>query len=1050
MIIKKSCLAFILLLCTLFVPIKQSIAQFEPHPEKKWFTIETEHFYVNFHEGAERTAKVVAKIAEEVYGPITSLYNHEPNEKLIWIISDVSDLANGATDFFGNRIEIFATPLDFDLRGTTNWLRNVITHEFVHAIQLQAAMKFGRSVPAVYLQWLNYEQERRPDVLYGYPNVIMSYPISGIGVPAWFAEGTAQYQRQQLGYDGWDAHRDMILRMQVLGDNMLSWNEMGQFSSITSLKAESIYNSGFNLTRYIAKTYGEDKLKEITYALGELTNFSFDKAVRQVIGKDGDQLYNEWKAYLTQDYNRRLGDLKSNQIKGELIEKTGFVNYYPKFSPDGKKIAFISNQKSDFGGSALYIYDTDKKEKEFIAAPVFSNFDWSPDGRKIIFSSREIPPNVNGESFYDLYEVNVSTQDKRRLTFGQRALTPAYSKDGSKIAFTVNGDGTLNLYVSDANGRGIRPVTYFKSGEQLYNPVFLNNGVEVIVDYALNENRKLAKINTETGVMEFILDEPGIDFRTAAVSKDDSTYYFSSDVTGIFNIYALDLPTGEVSQLTNVLGGAFMPSVNEQGDLTYASFESDGYKIALLNEFYESDPLQLASYDRPPFVLPQYSGNDNPLAVGKDNFEWDKLREFDDTKLESFTVKPYTSLFTKLFFFPVLRYDNYTKGNKFLDAIKPGVYFYSDEAIGRFSIFGGASINRNLERDLFMQFDYRNGVPFLNEFFGQKLKFTPEFSLAGYNVTRKTTADLIASIDTIPVEVAYDLLSFDVSMDWKMINYNHNFRFMYTFSKYASSLEGFVIPQSGIFIRSSSQDYFKANNFSLRYSYRSYMGSRNRDINPIGRNLWIQLDHEISDINPELEVEDGNLISRFKKNNLNKLSGELTESIGLFGNDHVVSLKLAGATIFGPPVDDFYNFYASGLPGMKGYPFYALGGGRMAYSTLTYRFPVFKNIDTRISPLYLDKLYMSLYGSFGNAWDADNVKLSDFKKDIGAQLRLQAFTSYVFPTSIFFDAAYGLDSFTRTFQNKDVTYGKEWRFYFGMLFGFDLGSGHSCNRFCSH
>lgn len=32
------------------------------------------------------------------------------------------------------------------------------------------------------------------------------------------AEGTAQYQRQQMGYDYWDAHRDMILRMCVLGD----------------------------------------------------------------------------------------------------------------------------------------------------------------------------------------------------------------------------------------------------------------------------------------------------------------------------------------------------------------------------------------------------------------------------------------------------------------------------------------------------------------------------------------------------------------------------------------------------------------------------------------------------------------------------------------------------------------------------------------------------------------------------------------------------------------------------------------------------------------
>ncbi|MBK9334911.1 MAG: hypothetical protein IPM96_21555 [Ignavibacteria bacterium] len=46
-------------------------------------------------------------------------------------------------------------------------------------------------------------------------------------------------------------------------------------------------------------------------------------------------------------------------------------------------------------------------------------------------------------------------------------------------------------------------------------------------------------------------------------------------------------------------------------------------------------------------------------------------------------------------------------------------------------------------------------------------------------------------------------------------------------------------------------------------------------------------------------------------------------------------------------------------------------------------------------PLYLDKLYFSLCGDYGNAWNGSNTKLKDFKSDIGAQLRLQAFSFYV-------------------------------------------------------
>ena len=37
-----------------------------------------------------------------------------------------------------------------------------------------------------------------------------------------------------------------------------------------------------------------------------------------------------------------------------------------------------------------------------------------------------------------------------------------------------------------------------------------------------------------------------------------------------------------LEQVTNVLGGAFMPSVDSSGNLTYASFNSTGYKISLL------------------------------------------------------------------------------------------------------------------------------------------------------------------------------------------------------------------------------------------------------------------------------------------------------------------------------------------------------------------------------------------------------------------------------------------------------------------------------------
>lgn len=1024
--------------CIIFAASKDSFSQFEPHPELDWHTIETEHFFVHYHTGAERTANTIAKIAEEIYGPITSLYNYSPG-KVSFIVNDASDIANGATDYFGNRIEIFASALDYDLRGTHNWLRNVITHEYVHAVQVQASLKFGKNIPAIYLQWLGYENEIRPDVLYGYPNAIVSYPFSGVDVPAWLAEGTSQYQRQQLRYEHWDAHRDMILRSYIIGNNLLTWNEMGQFSSVTSLKAESIYNLGYALTRYIAEKYGEKKLGEITNNLGDLGTFSVDKAMRKALGKDGNQVYNEWKAFLQNDYKIRLQDVEKDKITGELIEKKGFANYYPQFSPDGQKIAYLSNQDFDYGTTSLMLYDVKTKKSKGLTGPVSTNYSWSPDGKKIIFAKRNSPPSLYGTVIFDLYEYDINSKEEKRLTEDLRAFSPSYSPDGKSLVFIVNKDGSLNLVIADSKAKNQKRLTAYNNGEQVYNPKFSPDGKSIYFDYAYEEYRKLAKVDIETGKIEFVLDEENIDYRNPVPSKDGKKIFFSSNPTGIFNIYSYDLDSGNISQITNVLGGAFMPSVDSAGNLAFATYEPTGYKIALLKDIREHEPSSLGAYKSPDKRIQRYAAEDTlKLASG---FNWNELNNYNDRNLAKLEGKPYKSQFTNFSLIPVIRFDTYQRPDKFnfFEAIKPGLYFYSSEIMSRLALFGGAAINIKGERDLFLQFEYNNGFPFFKDFFTKKVKFLPKFTLDGYNVTRLSEADLVAGIDTLSVGLDYNLVTIDFGMAFKAINDHHNFRLGAAYSNYLYNLDAFALPGSGISVRSSSETYFKAWDLSMRYFYEEYYPSRNSDINPIGRKFEIQYDYEASEINPSLIVnDDGTVRTDYEARNLHKLYGSWLESFGLFKNKHSLSFRLTGATIFGPPVEDFYNFYVSGLPGMKGYSFYSLGGGRMASLNLTYRLPIFSRIDTRLSPLYLDKLYLSFYGNYGNAWNGSDVKLEDFKKDAGAQLRLQAVSFYVFPTSFFFDAAYGFDRFTQVYQGEPVTYGKQWKFYFGVLFGFDF------------
>ncbi|HEY3252138.1 MAG TPA: biopolymer transporter Tol, partial [Ignavibacteria bacterium] len=891
----------LLILTNVFV-----FAQFEPNPELEWFTIETVHFYVHYHTGTERTANTVAKIAEEIYGPITKLYNYQPSDKTSWIINDESDISNGATDYYGNRIEIAAVALDFDLRGTHNWLRNVITHEFTHVIQVPASMKFSTKFPSIYLQYLNYEKERRPDVLYGYPNVIISYPISGVGVPAWYAEGTAQYQRQQTGYDYWDAHRDMILRMRTLDNKLLSWEDMGQFASVTTYKAESIYNQGFALVRYISDKYGEDKLKEISGYLGEITRFSADGAFGKATGKDGKDLYNEWKVFLKKDYEERTSTLRKNLVEGEQIAKVGFANYYPQFSPKGDKITYLSNKEYDYGATSMYVHYVDgKKEDEMLIGSVSGPYSWSPDGKKIIFSRRN-KPTIYQAVIFDLYEYDIDKDEETQLTSSKRAHAPAYSHDGQWISFVRNIDGTQNIYVSKSpNGSKIKEMkklTNFLNGEQVYSTKWSPDGKHIIFDYSKEDLRNIAQVEIETGNVDFIFQDNDIDFRSPVYSADGSSIFFASDKTGIYNIYKYDLTNDArmsskldkvnyINLLTNVLGGAFMPSVDSIGNLTFASWQSTGYKIYKLNNYVVLDEQiknNNAVYIRPDKLIRKYTDeNDSDSSSSKNKFDWGSLKSFNDDNPKILSHTKYNNVATPLFLIPVLRFDNYTKEGKFADLIKPGLYFYSQDVLGKMGIFGGASINRKLERDLFLQFDYNNGVPFFKDFFLKKLSFVPSFTLAGYNVTRKTDATLVAFPDTIGVEVTYDLLQFDFNMAFKIINASHKMNAGFTFSTYNSKLSTFVIPSINAQVPATSTNYFIGRDLSLTYSYNNFTPNKNDDINPIGRYLRFRYDYEINSLNPTLVLdEQGNIREQLEKVKFSRLEGDILQGWGIFNNSH--------------------------------------------------------------------------------------------------------------------------------------------------------------------
>jgi Tol biopolymer transport system component len=998
-------------------------------PEKNWFTIETRHFKVNYHEGAERTARVIAKIAEDVYGPITSLYGHEPDEKVSFIVKDISDYSNGAAYFFNNKVEIWASPLDFELRGTHNWLRNVISHEYTHIIQMQAAMKWGRRLPAVTFQYFGYEKERRTDVLYGFPNVLVSYPVPGIVVPPWIAEGTAQYNRTQFEYEHWDAHRDMILRSYALSDSMLSWAEMGAFGK-TSLGNESVYNAGYNLTRYIAKTYGEDKLVAITKEMSKPFVFTVDAAIQNALGMSGRDLYAEWSAKLKEEYRARIAPVLKRRVEGARIADVGFANFFPVFSPDQKKIAYISNKESDyFGQTSVYVYDRATKKEELVAPGVRSCVSWSPDGRGFVYAKYN-PTTVYGHLYYDLYTFDLATKEEKQLTFGLRAHNPRYSPDGRSIAYVSEADGCVNIGLVNADGTNARQITTFKNGEQAFTPKWSPDGSRLVFGYSEKAQRAIATINADGSGLTTLISGVAWDFRDPEYSRDGASLYYASDRTGIFNIYRYTVATQAVEQLTNVVGGAFMPSVDSAGALVYSAYTTSGYKIALLPD---AAPLKLEGNDYIPAMkfVPKTTGAD------KDE-DWKALVNFDDSILPVAMPKPYKTIFSSMMYFPTLRIDTYNPENTGLALFKPGLMLYSSDVLGRLEMLASGAINVKGERDLYLSFTYKDRLPLLSA-----LGVYPAVTLEVFNVTRATRSEIALPLDTVGVDVSFNLLEFAALIRHNLFNSHTQLELGYRHSRYTSTVGSFTNPETQQLYAARDNLYLIGNTLNLSLRHHEMLPTRDGEINPVGLRLGLYYEYAFNRFNPngdyDFDASTGMLLPRYTQFNFHRVEATMFVASRLPGWLHTLSVKLRGGTILGQPVDDFFNFYAGGITGMQGYSFYALGGNELYHANITYRFPIIASMDLRIGHLLFDKLYGGIFYDAGDAVaEQTQFTAKGVKQDVGFEIRLETYSFSMYPTRIFFSGAYGLSDFTRTFNLRQVQYGREWRWYVGVLFGFDL------------
>jgi Tol biopolymer transport system component/DNA-binding winged helix-turn-helix (wHTH) protein len=272
----------------------------------------------------------------------------------------------------------------------------------------------------------------------------------------------------------------------------------------------------------------------------------------------------------------------------------------PAFSPDGRYLAFIRARKSAV--NAVYVVSLSSMWTP-VGQPIritaeswnIGGLAWSPHGMSLVFSSGGHQGSIR-RLHRIAFTPTLSTQPVQPevLPFGEQAtavtisrtgrlvysavtrdaalwrlpltvshgglvpvpvasstydeLTPDYSPDGKRLAFTSNRSGDEEIWIANADGSNPEQVTSMK-GPLCANPRWSPDGSTILFNSRREGSADLYLLTPNTGEIRRITDDPAEEVEPRW-SRDGRSIYFGSNRTGRFEVWKTSAVGGPAERIT--------------------------------------------------------------------------------------------------------------------------------------------------------------------------------------------------------------------------------------------------------------------------------------------------------------------------------------------------------------------------------------------------------------------------------------------------------------------------------------------------------------------
>jgi len=561
----------------------------------KWQYIQTDHFDIYFSQDGEQLADFAAQEAEDSYKDISKLVHYQINNRISIIVYNshnefqqtnvvdeyLEEGVGGVTELFKNRVIL-------PFEGSYELFRHVIHHELVHAV-------------------LN-------DMLYGGTIQSLISARNPLELPQWMNEGLAEYASLR-----WCTNSDMFIRDATVNNYLPPIDYLNGYFS---------YPGGQSVWYYIANKYGEQKIGEILNRIKGTRNV--ESGFKSTIGLSIKELSDRWQKEEKVLYYPDVAKRESPEdFARRLTNHTKLGNFYntsPAISPQGDKIAFLSDRNDYFDIYIMSALDGEI-QKRVVKGQRTKNFEelhlltpgiaWSPDGKRLAIA-------VKAGERDAIMLIDAESGDVQKLNFDLDGIfTVAWSPDGKSLAFAASKSPQSDIYLYNLETKSLVNLTddIFSDADPVFSPdgseIFFSsdrgkyvNPDSLPADFKMFDfyysQRDLYSLNVKTRVMRRITDYPRSDETSPVCSPDGKKLLYISDRNGINNVYVRDLATGSDRPITNSISGIYQLSTSQDGSkMVFATLNEAGFDVYVMLRPFDRK-LNVAELEPTEFIKRKY------------------------------------------------------------------------------------------------------------------------------------------------------------------------------------------------------------------------------------------------------------------------------------------------------------------------------------------------------------------------------------------------------------------------------------------------------------